>query len=167
MTTDEKDLVKKAEKTDLSDPDSVKKTLDGILGWVEKRKSVAQQPISSTSTAKPWGWVLGIIAAVLIFLALAFAAWQAWKKGREIAKLKHELDKRREEERQARVNAELSKLSSEREKYEKEAEQIRERIQETKGGILKLEAERLTAHAKIDKVTKWEDVDLLTKDDND
>jgi len=167
MADDEKDLIKEAEKTDLTNPESVKKTLDGILGWVEKKKAVAQEPVSQTSTAKPWGWVLGIIAAVLVFLALAFAAWQAWKKGREIAKLKHELDKRKEEERQARVNAELAKLSSEREKYEKEAEQIRERIQETKGDILKLEAERLSAHAKIDKVTKWEDVDLLTGDDND
>lgn len=163
---DEKDLVKEAEKTDIADPESVKKTLDGILGWIEQKKAVAQQPVSQTSTAKPWGWVLGLIAAVLVFLALAFAAWQAWKKGREIAKLKHELDKKKEEERQARVNAELSKLSSEREKYEKEAAAIKDRIEDTKKDLVKLEAERVAAHDKIDKVTKWEDVDRLMEDDN-
>ena len=164
---DEKDLVEEAEKTDISDAESVKAALDSILGWVEQKKAAAQQPLAQTSTAKPWSWVLGIIAAILVFLALAFAAWQAWKKGREIAKLKHELDKKKEEERQAKVNVELSKLESERKKYEAEAAELQGKINDTKEDIAELEAERKAIHAKIDKVTKWEDVDRLMEGDND
>jgi len=158
---DNKDLIEEFENVNLDDVKSIKTTLDSVLKWIEEKKHAAKEPLAQTSTAKPWGWVLGLIAAVLVFVALAFAAWQAWKKGREIAKLKHERDKRLEEDRQAKVNAELAKLESERTRYKLESEDIKEDIKEIDKTLEDMEKARLAIHEKIKNVTKWEDIDEI------
>lgn len=159
----EDDLVEVTAKVNLDDPKSIKTALNSVLVWVEKRKTIAQQETTTATTAKPWSWVLGLVAAVLVFLALAFAAWQAWKKGREIAKLKHEIDKKKEEERKLKVNKELSGLESEIVYYDKICGEIQKNIDIAKLKIVKLEDERKAVHEKIDKITKWEDIDLILK----
>jgi len=147
------------EEKEKKDPkEEVRKTLEGILAIVEKKKSEAK---AAGDTSKPWGWVVGLILAVLVFVALAFAAWQAWKKGREIAKLKHKIDTDEEKKKQAEINAEVAESEKKQKELEKEALTLKVKIDNNKNKIKWLEKERKEAHLKIDTVTSWEDLDNL------
>jgi uncharacterized protein HemX len=144
-----------ADDTAKADLEEVKKKLDGLLGVVQGKKEESQ------SSGTPWGWVAAAIAAILAFVGLAFAAYDAWKKGREIAKLKHEIDVQEEMKIQAEIRV---KLAAE-EKLQKAqiliVEQLAKQIAQTKAQILLVEQERQEVHAKIDKVTSWVDIDKL------
>lgn len=145
--------------------EKIEKTLDGILGWVQKRKQAAQPTQTVGKASKPWGWVVGLIVAVFVFVALAIMAWRAWKKGREIAKLKHQIDVDKEKKRQAEIDKELTRIEDKRADLEVEASRIQDRIDETKEKIAEAERERQAAHEAIDKVSSWEDVDRILEDD--
>jgi cell division protein FtsL len=138
-------------------PQEVPKLEDfkGVLGWVEKKKEKAK------AEGKPWGWVAGLIAAVLVFFALAYAAYTAWKKGREIAKLKHKIDVDEEKKKAAEADAKIEANLMEKTKLEAEAIKLESSIATDKADILNLEAERKKLNAKIDKVTSWEELDNL------
>jgi hypothetical protein len=138
--------------------EEIRKTLDGILAAVQKKKDAAKV---AGKSSKPWGWVVGLILAVLVFIALAFAAWSAWKKGREIAKLKHKIDVDEEKKIQAETELKIALDEDLRKELEKEAIALKVTIDSDKKKIHRLEKERKAAHEKIDAVTSWEDVDAL------
>jgi flagellar biosynthesis component FlhA len=137
--------------------EEIRKTLEGLLAAVEKRKATPEGKSGS------WGWVAGLILSVLVFVALAFAAWQMWKKGKEIAKLKHKVDVDKEKEEAAKAAAEVAKSEEEREKLEREALRLSVKVEAKKRIINWFEKERKDTHAKIDAVTSWEELDELTK----
>ncbi len=127
----------------------------GVLGWVEGKKE------ESKKSGKPWGWVTGLIAAVVVFIALAFAAYTMWKKGQEIAKLKHKIDVDEEAKKQAKVDAKLQKNVLERENLKKEAANLQANINKNTADIAKAELDRKEEQAKINRISSWEDVDQL------
>jgi predicted nucleic acid-binding Zn-ribbon protein len=141
-------------KVDLS---TVEKKLDGILGVLQAKKEESQK--NGTS----WSWVTAAIAALLAFIGLAFAAYDAWKKGREIAKLKHEKDVAEEAKQKAEIEV---KLTAEAE-LQKARQLLISNIEKTIVGlevqIAEAEKERQAIHAKIDQVTSWDDLDKLIK----
>lgn len=145
-----------AEKTE-----RVEKTLDGILGWVEKKKHEPKSRSAAQQPSKPWGWVVGIFASIMVFVALSFLAWRAWKKGREIAKLKHKMDVAQEEKRWLEIDKKLTQNAEMREELEKETADLQKRIDHSKNLIVELEKERKEAHSTIDKVSSWADVDRI------
>ena len=145
------------EETPKEQPQEVPKLEDfkGVLGWIEKKKD------QSKSSGKSWGWITGLAAAVVVFIALAYAAYTAWKKGREIAKLKHKIDVDEEKKIQAESDAKLASVRMDIEHHKAEAITLKDRIAVDKVQIKKLEEERKALNAKIDKITSWEDVDNL------
>ena len=162
MADDQPPIPEKEPKT----VEEVTKTLDGILGWVQKKKAEAESPATNTTKASPWGWVVGLVVAVLIFFALAFLAWRAWSKGREIAKLKHELDLRKEEEEKAKVNAALEANNKKRRTLESKAASLTTTVARIKEDIKRAEDERTLAHSTIDEITSWEDVNKIVGEPN-
>ena len=138
-------------------PQEVPKLEDfkGVLGWVQGKKE------ESKASGKPWGWVVGLLAAVVVFIALAYAAYTAWSKGREIAKLKHKIDIDEEAKHQAEVDQKVQVNAVKRAELEREATNLQASIDEDKKKIRSLETERKKLNAKIDKVTSWEDLDQL------
>jgi len=151
---------KRSEDSEPSKTD-VEKTLNGILGWVQKKKIQAENPKTKITKSSPWGLTVGLVVAVLIFFALAFVAWRAWKKGREIAKLKHELDKKKEQERKVKINEQLTKNDEKRKQLEDKAVAITASIMKIKIELAEAEAQRNLAHKTIDKITSWEDVNKI------
>jgi hypothetical protein len=128
---------------------------EGVLGWVQKKKE------KSKAEGKSWGWVGGLAMAVIVFFALAYAAYTAWKKGKEIARLKHKIDVNEEKKKAAEVDSKVEKNRVKSAELEVEAARLENLIGEGKRQIKKLEAERKAAHNQIDAVTSWEDVDNL------
>jgi len=145
------------EKKDEKPKEDLEETLKGVLGWVQTKKETSKEK------GKSWGWVVGLITAVLAFIGLAFAAWSAWKKGREIAKLKHKIDVDEEKKIQAGVDAAVADNDEKQNKLLEKANELEHKIDESKLAIIRLEEERKSIHKKIDKITSWEDVDELLK----
>jgi uncharacterized protein HemX len=139
--------------------ESVDKALKGLLGWVEKRKTQAKT--ASGTSSKSWGWVVGLLVAVVVFIGLAIVAFWAWRKGREVAKLKHQIDVDKEKKEQVKVDLKLAKSENERKRLEAKEKELEHRIELRIQDIVELEAARKKAHAKIDAVTTWEDLDNL------
>ena len=142
---------------DNQDLTEIKTKLDGLLGVVQAKKEESQ------SSGTPWGWIAAAIAAVLAFVGLAFAAYDAWKKGREIAKLQHEADIQVEVKMKAEIDAKLATEDAIQKAQQMVAEQMAKQIEKTKAQILLIEEERKAARDKIDKVTSWVDIDNLMK----
>lgn len=145
------DKEKDAAKSDAPNLEDLK----GVLGWVQRKKE------DSKAKGKPWGWVMGLLAAVVVFIALAFAAYTAWKKGREIAKLKHKIDVDEEEKKQAEADAAIATVSTEVNSLKAKAVRLDIEINDAKAEIKTLEEARVLANKKIDSITSWEDVDNL------
>lgn len=138
-------------------PQEVPKLEDfkGVLGWVQKKKD------ESKASGQSWGWLMAVLAAVVVFVALAYAAYTAWKKGREIAKLKHKIDVDEEKKIAAEAEARININDRARAKLKEEAAVLGNLIEEGKKQIKELEEERKALNDKIDKITSWEDVDNL------
>lgn len=143
---------KKDQNTDLTE---LKSKLDGIAGWIQSKKE------SSVKENKPWGWIFGALASILAFFALAFIAYEAWKKGREIAALKHKIDVDEELKKQAEITAKISTEQHKIDAQQKYAKEMEKQIDSVKKEIAEIEKERLLIHEKIDKVTSWNDLDNL------
>jgi septal ring factor EnvC (AmiA/AmiB activator) len=125
----------------------------GVLGWVQKKKEESQ------AQGKPWSWAMALIAAVIVCIALAYAAYVAWKKGREIAKLKHKIDVDEEKKKAAEADAKIEKNKVKAAELEVEAARLTNLINEGKKQIKETEEERKKLHKKIDTITSWEDLD--------
>ena len=138
----------------------VEKALKGILGWVQKEKQNPTPPRKSKS-GKLWGWVVGIFISILVFFSLAIVAWKAWKRGKEIAKLKHQVDVNEEKKRWLLIDRKLDQNRENQSKMDEEILSVRHEIEEAKIKIGRAERERVLAHKTIDKISSWADVDHL------
>lgn len=145
--------VKRPSQPEIKPPDL--EDFKGVLGWVQGKKE------ESKAEGKPWGWVMGLVAAAVVFIALAIFAFKAWQRGREIAKLKHKIDVDEEAKKQAEIDMKININKKEHAKLVVEAATLGNLIEEGKKQIKEIEAERKRLNSKIDKVTSWEDVDKL------
>jgi hypothetical protein len=140
-----------------SETDDISKKLDGILGIIQSKKEESQ------SSGTPWGWITAAIASILAFVGLAFAAYDVWKKGRQVAKLQHDADVQEELKTAAEVNAKLATEAKLQQAQQMVVDQMQKNIEKTKELIAAAEQARKDAHAKIDQVTNWADFDQLVK----
>lgn len=138
---------------------SIPEMLSGLMGWIEQRKESAQVPLNQTG--KPWSWITGIIMVLAVVVGVTIMAWRAWKRGKEIATLRHQIDVDQEARHQAKVNAKFEENADFREALIESSRRLTEKIEENKDGIVKLESERRRIHSELNHVTSWEDVDAL------
>ena len=133
--------------------------LSGLLGWAQQKKEESKEKKSGDL----WGIVIALISAAIVFIGMAFIAWWMWKKGEEVAKLKHKIDVDNEEKKRVIIKAELEKNEKDRKELEASALVLESKIESSKREILVLEDQRQKSLAAIDKITSWEDVDALLK----
>jgi hypothetical protein len=141
---------KKEQDTSLDD---IEKPLNGIVAWVQTKKE------ESKKQGSPWSWLTAVLVSFLAIISMALMAYEAWKKGMEVAKLKHKVDVTEELKKQAEIN---SKISAETDKVEAQkafAKEMEKQIDSLLKEIDDTEKERLLIHKKISKVTSWEGID--------
>lgn len=151
-----------SENSDITrlDLKTLEESLGGILGWVQRKKARAvTKDVKKSSPSKPWGWVTGIVVAIVVLFGLASIAWYLWKKGREIAKLKHREDVLKEKKHQIKIDESLATEAAKQEKIIDDIIKAEEDIKKVKQRIHHLEQQRREAHKKIDVITSWEDLD--------
>jgi hypothetical protein len=144
---------------DDKDVQDIKAQLSGIAGWIESQKA------KSVQDGKPWGWVMTAIAAITAFVVMALAAYDAWRKGAEIARLKHEIDLAAEQKKQAEVDLVTTHESLKISAQLSFIAVIDKQIANTKKEIDQIERDRLILIDKIDKVNSWNNFDELIRKD--
>ena len=145
---------------------SVKKVTDelkGLAGWVQGKKAEAVP--TAAKAGSPWGWVVGLVVSAVVFLVLAFVGFALWRKGRELAKLKHEKDVAEEKKKQAEVDQAADKLMVRKAALGKEIEELTDEIETAQKAISLIESDREKLHEKINKITNWDDLDVYMGDD--
>ena len=133
--------------------------VDSLMGAVQGYKAKEQ----SGSGA---GWIGAAIAGILGLIGIAIFAFQAWKSGKELAKLKHEKAVREEEEHQAKVDIEIATNEDERQKAIQEADGAGKRIEALELERQRLEGEHREHRERIDAIASWDDVDLFLDGDS-
>jgi hypothetical protein len=127
----------------------------GILSWLEKKKT------TDTKSGSPWGWITGLIAAAIAFFSIAIFTYKAWKKGREVAALKHRLDVMKEEKERNKADKVLQKEASDRAKIDESIELVQNIIDNTKEEMKIAKEEHNKAVEKIKAIKSWDEVDKL------
>ncbi len=127
------------------------KVLEAIQGYKQKKQ------------AGSGGWIAAVITGVLALIAIAVFAWQAWKAGKERAKLLHEKAVREEEEHQARVDADLAEDQATKDSALQVADELQKEVDRLQEEADHLEAERVRARETIERISSWEDVDEIVR----
>jgi len=119
----------------------------------------AVQGYKQKEQAGTGGWVAAGVALVLLLVGLAVYAWQAWKVGKEHAKLLHEKAVQEEAGHQALIDASLALSKNEQAAAIAVAEAAYTRTVVLDGLRVELEEEHREVRERIDAIVSWDDVD--------
>lgn len=113
----------------------------------------------NNKTSKTWIGVLVSLAAVASAMGLLY--FQAWKKGKEFAKLETEHDDAQQKAEMAKVDAQTAVLDADKKKalddvatHTAEAASIQKAMENT-------DAQHAQITAKINQLSSWDDVDAF------
>ena len=101
----------------------------------------------------------GLVVGVVSLVTLALLAWQARRKGRELAKLKHERDRLKHEEIRSRMAAEALKDKVLIDKHIEVYKALKEEISLLAVKVAEIDQQEQEALEKIDAIKNWEEVD--------
>lgn len=142
-----------------------KETLEAIKkavsGWVVGQKGKQKK------RGVPWKWIAGFGVAIVSLIALAGLSFILWRKGREIAKLKHERDITKQNEKRAIAQAQIEENNKKIDKLRAKASDLNVRISEIDIKLEEVKKSATIAEEKIHALKNWEDVDRLLSGDSD
>lgn len=125
----------------------------------EKAKETILSQNEKEKESKNTGWVAPVVVGVLVLLMAAFFGFFAWRKGRELAKLKHEKDVADEEALQAAADARLAQDQAERDEAAQRLTDAAQRVQELEERIAESKEKYEETRKQLDRITNWDDVD--------
>lgn len=127
--------------------------VEKIANWA-KSQGEKQEDRSS-----PWAWVVGLVVAAIAAVAIGYAGYKQRKKGKELAKLKHEKDvaeKLKEERKIIDATTSSATLGA---KMRKDIEILDDKLSSLNEEIKAVEDEQETTNETINKLSNWRDVD--------
>lgn len=135
----------------------------------ENGDAIVQTALSTISSYKKngggskMGWIIALIAGILSVVAVAVVYFQLWKKGKQLAKLKHERDVLRERELAAVAESHIAANTDLMIEAMNEADQARDRQVELAVESNSLLDESRKKRDLIESLVTWEDVDLYIR----
>jgi septal ring factor EnvC (AmiA/AmiB activator) len=123
--------------------------LDRLLEAVSTHKDAGNQ-------VKSW-WRWPIVIALVLF-AVAIFAWFMRRGNRELAKLRHEENKRKIEVEQAIIDAKVDEEKRVIAEYQEKIDEANRRIEEIDRKIAEVEARNAKNKSAIDAIRTWDDV---------
>jgi len=127
-----------------------------MLNFIQKLKEKKQD-------GGTFKWVYGLVAIVLVVVAVAGLSWYINKRGRELAKLKHEKDVRLEEAKQATAAAKALKIKKQKDAKLAEAKKARAEAAKLRKEMKVLDKQNEEAHNIINALKDWDDVEKFIK----
>lgn len=125
--------------------------------------SVLEPTVKVITTSKestgPKKWVLALVGVALSGLLIASLYFILRRKGKELAKLKHDRDLAAAKAESLELAAKTSKNTAIASKLLDNADRLRQEIQGLHEQMDVLESERKETHEKIDALRTWDDLD--------
>jgi uncharacterized protein HemX len=131
--------------------ENTKEILDKALRYAEEAK-----------TSKKHGQFGILVASVIVFAAVAFFYFEAWRKGNEHAKLQHEHDVALQKASIAEADAKLAEDQAKKEAALQEAARHQETMATLETKIQEVQLQHAEVLNKINQIKSWDDVDSFT-----
>lgn len=107
------------------------------------------------------GWIGALTTGILVMVVTAILAYVAWKRGKELAKIKHEQAVQEESRHQAQVDAQIASHEDDRQAALEVAAEAEKRLEDLESRRRQVEEDHREARKRIDDITSWDDVDRL------
>lgn len=140
----------------MTDLQQAKDFIQKIVKWTEGHGS--QQATRST----PWRWVVGLLVGAAAALFVGFLYYRAWKKGRELAKLKHEKDVLETKQKMAIINEKMSTNQHEMDLALIDFKHAKLATVKLEEKMRAVEADHKKSMEAVDALKTWDDVDRYT-----
>lgn len=127
---------------------------DKTVAWFKDKGS----PKTDNSDEKS-GWVTRVVLGLLVFAVVAYLAYKATSKGKELAKLKHDRDLAAEETRQAKLDWDLGELDDEIAEKLKNLDKAQKELASLDKDLENLENTTEFERIKIEAIENWDDMD--------
>jgi septal ring factor EnvC (AmiA/AmiB activator) len=127
---------------------------DRAVTWFKDRGADKSEDPENSS-----GWVTKAIMALIVVAFLAYLAYKANSRSKELAKLKHNRDVAKEEEKQAKLDWELAELDKDIEDKMNMLIVIGERRAALDKELEVIEEEVEYEGFKIEAIDNWDDMD--------
>ena len=131
--------------------------MNSIISKLLADKAVAW--FKNRGSDKKTGWFTKVVMGLVVFAFVAYLAYKGNSKGKELAKLKHERDLAKEEEKQAKLDWELGELDSDIEEKLRKLQDAQEKLATLEGAIVSLGEAAEFERIKIEAIENWDDMD--------
>jgi septal ring factor EnvC (AmiA/AmiB activator) len=126
------------------------KFLEKLKGFVETKKEAKKEGNA--------GWITGLIVFIVALIGVFVFAWQANKKAKELAKLRHEKNKREIERKNAETARQVAKNDEESDRLGKQISDLGGEIHKTEVAIERAKEARHKDREAINSITSWNDI---------
>lgn len=109
------------------------------------------------------GLIGGLVAGAVFLIFIAIFAFQAWRAGKERAKLLHEKTVREEEAKRAETNAKLAEHAADAAALQDQADDALNKVELLQEKIDETARTHEAALVRIGQLTSWEQIDEFLK----
>lgn len=134
------------------DLDKLKDSIDQLIATINEKKQVEK-------TGQSNNWVVTLVLSVFVVLLTAVFGFLAWRKGKEVAKLKHAAARAEEDKHQASVDLALKENSDLRDAALQAAAAAEQEAQRLQEALAKANEEHAEAIRSLESIVSWDDVD--------
>lgn len=134
------------------DLDKLKTAIDQLIETVNENKE-------STKKGKSNNWIVALVIGIFAFLLTAVFGFLAWRRGKEVAKLKHAAALADEAKHQASIDLELSANKEERDKALEAAAMAEQQAHALQEALARANGDHARAIQTLEAIISWDDVD--------
>jgi uncharacterized protein HemX len=140
--------------------DKLEKVIDAV------EKAVKDKSPKKEKKSTPWGWLTGIFVAAIGMILIAGLSWWLSRKGRELAKLKHERDVREAQAHVDKINAHIEKNADKTNQLVLRAAKKKIEAEIIDRDVKELEKAEKAIKDQIDAIKDWDGVDRFLAGDS-
>jgi flagellar biosynthesis/type III secretory pathway M-ring protein FliF/YscJ len=134
--------------------ESIEKRLDKLIETVTQRNKEVQ----AKKESGPWGWVVGIVLALVSLAGIGVALYLANRKAKELAALKTKVEQDKVKTEQAAHDAKQEPLLTERKKLLEEAKHEEAQLIVRAAALKKAEREHAERKKRIEGLRAWAEI---------
>jgi hypothetical protein len=129
----------------------LEKRLDSLIKKITDRNKTVQEKKQSG----PWGWVVGIVLALISLVGIGVAMWLASRRAKELAAAKTKIEQDKVDQDARALKAKKVTLLRDREKALEELKKRERAIQERNLALKVAEREHAERQKKLEGLKAW------------
>lgn len=130
------------------------KKLDRLIDNLTKRNETVQEKKQSG----PWGWVVGIIIALISLVGIGVAMYYANRRAKELAKLKTKIEQDKVDQDQKAHEAKKEPHSLRRKELLEELKKKEREIQDRQAALKDAEEAHAARRKKLENLNAWAEI---------